>query len=65
MNGNAKFRRAVIFVEEVEILGDSPDINVSGPACLYFNIFTTYILIYYISYLLFCIYKTLCNTNLT
>lgn len=50
MNGNAKFRRAVIFVEEVEIVGESPDINVSGPACLYFNIFTTYILIYYISY---------------
>jgi len=50
MNGNAKFRRAVIFVEEVEIVRESPDINVSGPACLYFNIFTTYILIYYISY---------------
>lgn len=62
MSRNAKFRRAVIFEGEVEIMEESPDINVSGPVCLYFNILYN-LHIYYILHFLFYIHK-MCDKNL-
>ena len=62
MSRNVKFRRAVIFEGEVEIMEESPDINVSGPVCLYFNILYN-LHIYYILHFLFYIHK-MCDKNL-